>query len=323
MRTLFVSLGNGAARVAAALVMTLGTSCATQAPTVPTYPALSGQSAAQKPRENDDAIRLGGRLFDNPWKELMLDFVPDDPKTEAIDGRGGPFNNGSLPDEQGKPMPNAGHGYRLKNLLGWDLHGASGISGKAYENGACVLLPDLFNNTDSRETWIARLTKGEDAIPAYGSVLSPAQVEAIVDFLLAVRNGALPQADELFSLDENVPGFYRLLKGGDASRGHALIEKTCKRCHGAAGTSFSFDGGKHTLGTYLRTQASAAWLKILVGQPGSSMGPQLDKNAPRAQLAQELRDILAAGCDRTRYPRGSASEPEVKDGDARCGAYLK
>jgi mono/diheme cytochrome c family protein len=291
---------------------------------IPTYPALPlSSAAAAKPYDNDDPLRLGGRLFDNPWRELRLDFVPDDPKTEAIDGKGGPIGNGSLPDDQGKPLRNEGHDYRLKNLLGLDLHGAAGISGKAYQNASCVLLPDLLKNTDSRELWIARLTHGEDAIPAYGSVLSTVQVAALADFLLAIRDGKLPQPDDVFTLDEHVPGFYRLNDGGDVARGQVLFDNKCKACHGADGTNIPLDGGKYSLGTFLRTRASTAWLKILVGNAGSSMGPQLDKNAPRAVLAQELRDIFAAVCDRGRYPRGKASEAEVANGDARCGAYLK
>jgi hypothetical protein len=312
-------------KLAGALAAALLMSCAARpTPVIATYPALPASgSVAQKPLENDDALRLGGRLFDDPWRELRLDFVADDPKTEALDGKGGPIGNGTLPDDQGKPLPNAGHDYRLKNLLGWDLHGASGISGKAYQNTECVLLPDLMKNSDSREVWIARLTRGEDAIPAYGSVLSGTQIAALADFLLGVRDGTLPQSDDLFTLDEHVTGFYRLKEGGDAARGQVLFENKCKRCHGADGTNIPLAGGKYSLGTFLRTQASAAWLKILVGQAGSSMGPQLDKNAPRAVLSQELRDLLAAGCDRARLPRGKASEPDVPNGDARCGAYLK
>jgi cytochrome c5 len=311
--------------LAGSLALASIASCAARpAPVIATYPALPISSAApHKPHENDDSLRLGGRLFDNPWQELGIAFSPDDPKTEAIDGRGGPIGNGSLPDQDGKPLRNDGHDYRLKNLLGWDLHGASGISGQAYLKASCVLLPDLLKNADSREVWIARLTRGEDAIPAYGSLLSGAQVAALVDFLLGVRDGVLPQPDELFTLDEHVTGFYRLNEGGDAARGQQLIENKCKGCHGADGGNIPLDGGKYSLGTFLRAQASAAWLKILVGQAGSSMGPQLDRNAPRAVLAQELRDILAASCDRARYPRGKASEADVPDGDARCGAYLK
>jgi hypothetical protein len=316
---------SGGCSRAALLALAASVSCATHPPpAVPVYPALPVTSGtAQKAHDNDDPARLGGRLFDDLFRELHIEFVADDPKTKDIDGRGGPIGNGSLPDADGKPLRNEGHDYRLKNLLGWDLHGAVGISGKAYRNESCVLLPDLLKNTDSREQWIARLTRGEDAIPAYGSVLSGAQVSALVDFLLAVRDGVLPQADDLFTLDEHVPGFYRLKDGGDAARGHVLIANKCKGCHGADGTNIPLVSGKYSLGTFLRTEASAAWLKILVGQAGSSMGPQLDKNAPRAVLAQELRDILAAGCDRTRYPRGKASESDVANGDARCGAALK
>jgi hypothetical protein len=292
-----------------------------KAPAPPSYPALPKQEAVAQAR-NDDARRLGGRLFDNFWKELGLSFVPDDPTTPEPDGKGGPFGNGTLPDAAGKPLLNPGHDYRLKNLLGWDLHGASGIAGKRFEGSHCVLLPDLLKNRDPRAEWVARLTRGEDAIPAYGSVLTSTQIEAVVDFLLGVRDGTLPQPDELFTLDPAVPGFYRLVAGGDAGRGHALFERTCKGCHGADGTTLVLEQGQHSLGTFLRSNASEAWLKVLSGDPGSSMGPQLSIRATREELTGQLRDLFAAGCDRARYPKGKASE-DVPDGDARCGAYLK
>jgi mono/diheme cytochrome c family protein len=296
--------------------------CAAPTPPIPNYPALPARPAAQQP-QNDDARRLGGRLFDDFTKELALDFVADDPRTPAADGKGGPLGDGTLPDAQGKPLLNTGHGYRLKNLLGWDLHGAAGIASRKAADSACVLLPDLLKNTEAREIWVARLTRGEDAIPAYGSILSSTQIGAIADFVIGVRDGALPHPDELFTFDAQAPGFYRLAPGGDAQRGHALIAQTCSQCHGADGTAFMLDAGAHSLGTFLRSRADEAWLKVLNGVPGTRMTPQLPVTGSRAELTQALRDLLAAGCDRGRYPRGQASQEDVADGDARCGARLK
>lgn len=298
----------------------LAASCTPPPAPAPRYPVLPTKQSSSAAR-NDDSARLGGRLYDNFWRELKLDFVPDDPKTPELDGKGGPLGNGTLPDADGKPMPNTGHNYRLASLLGGDLHGAAGISGQEFKAQSGVLLPDLLKNTDSREAWRARLSAGEDAIPAYGSVLSAAQVEALLDFVLGVRDGTLPQPDALFTLDAKVPGFYRLAPGGDAARGHALFERTCQRCHGADGTKLALGAGKQALGTVLRSDASQAWLKILVGVAGSEMGPQLPVTASRAELTQALLDLFAAGCDRARYPKGQGEE--VADGDARCGAYLK
>lgn len=294
--------------------------CASKQPPLPSYPALPKQAASVAPK-NDDARRLGGRLFDKFWSELKLEFVPDNPHTPEPDGKGGPFGNGTLPDAAGKPMLNPGHNYRLKNLLGWDLHGAAGIAGRRFEGDHYVLLPDVLKNNDPRAEWVARLTKGEDAIPAYGSVLTSTQIEALVDFLLGVRDGSLPQPDDLFTLDVQVPGFYRLGVQGDAARGHGLYESSCKGCHGADGTAIAIDE-VHSLGTFMRMNASEAWLKILNGNPGSGMGPQLPIAASREELTGQLRDLFAASCDRTRYPRGKAAE-DVADGDARCGAHLK
>jgi mono/diheme cytochrome c family protein len=186
-----------------------------------------------------------------------------------------------------------------------------------------VLLPDLLKNTEDRETWITRLEKGEDAIPAYGSVLTRPQLEALVDFLLAVRDGALPQPDDIFQLSRDTPGNYRLQPGGDAARGQAYYAQTCAHCHGADGTAFLLDGGEHSLGSLMRVEGYATWLKILSGQPGSDMHAQVPEGATREQLTQIVRDLDAALCDRTRFPRGNASHADVPDGDPRCGEYLK
>jgi len=309
-----------AAGLALGTVVAAGLGCAVKQPALPNYPALPKHEAA-KVNQNDDARRLGGRLFDKFWTELNVEFVPDDANTPEPDGTGGPFGNGTLPDAAGKPMLNPGHNYRLENLLGWDLHGQAGIAGKRFEGNHCVLLPDLLKNSDPRADWVARITHGEDAIPAYGSVLTSTQIEAVVDFLLGVRDGTLPQPDDLFTLDTQVAGLYRLSAKGDAQRGHALFERTCKGCHGSDGTAITLDD-KHSLGTFLRMNASEAWLKVLNGDPGSTMGPQLSVAASRDELTTQLQDLLAAGCDRTRYPKGKASE-DVADDDARCGAHLK
>jgi mono/diheme cytochrome c family protein len=262
-------------------------------------------------------------LFDNWIKETKAAFTPDNPDTPALDGAGGPFGNGTLADAQGKPLANSGHNYRFKGLFGWDLRGADGINGPTFRDKPAVLLPNVLTNTDSRDVWISRLTRGEDAIPAYGSVLSAAQIEALVDFMLGVRDGKLPRPDDLFSLTTRATGGYALVPGGDATRGHALFAATCAECHGADGGAWLFDEGQHSLGTLARSEGYEVWLKVLNGQPGSTMGPQLDPNLTRDQQVGALRDLQAALCDRARYPRGKASQEDVADDDPRCGAALR
>lgn len=283
------------------------------------YPELPPARLAAQAALDSESLR-GGRLYANFVREAGLAFTPDDPKTPEPDGKGGPFGNGTLPDAQGKPMLNPGHDYLLKNLLGVDLHGAAGVSG-AHESHA-VLLPDLLKNTDSRSEWLARLTHGEDAIPAYGSVLSAAELEALVDFMLGIRDGRLPQPDALFTFAPEAPGAYTLNPGADMAHGEALIAERCAGCHGEDGTKLALPGDA-SLGTFLRTRASEAWLAILAGTPGTKMGPQLSPALSREQLTQELKDILAAGCDRSRYPGRTDAGEDVADGDPRCGAYLK
>ncbi len=269
------------------------------------------------------AVELGGRLFDNWYAELGLEFVPDDPATPALDGKGGPFGNGTLPNCEGAPMPNDGHGYRLKNLFGWDLRGGDGIYGERFLNKTHVLLPDLLKNTETRETWIARLTKGEDAIPAYGKVLSAEQIDALVTFLLSIRDGALPQPADIFVLTSKEQGNYSLVAGANVARGHEVFAQTCARCHGADGAKWPVEDGKYSVGSIARQKAYETWLKVLNGQPGSKMHAQIDHSLTREQKAFAVRDLLAALCDSARYPKGPGSEPEVGESDPRCGSYLR
>jgi cytochrome c5 len=280
-----------------------------------------GGTAARAPTA--DGRGVGGRLFDDWARELQKDFVPDDPSTPELDGKGGPFGNGTLPDADGKPLPNPGHDYRLKNLFGWDLRGADGIYGPTYRDKPAVLMPNVLTNTDERVTWIARLNNGEDAIPAYGRVLTLQQIQAIVDFMLAIRDGASPRPEELFELTSKQQGGFRLVPGGDSARGHAAFAETCAHCHGPDGTKLPLDEGQHSLGTLARTEAYETWLKVLNGQPGTKMGPQLPASATRDEQVQALRDLQAALCDRTKYPRGAARHEDLKDGDPRCGAALR
>lgn len=306
-------------RVVSVLGATMLAACSSApktAESVPTQAASEGAEAAE-------AHGLGGRLFDHWAKELQLDFVPDNPETPEADGRGGPFGNGTLPDRSGKPMLNSGHGYRLKNLFGWDMRGADGIYGPAYQNKSHVLLPDLLKNSDPREVWIERLQTGEDAIPAYGSVLTRPQLEALVDFMLGVRDGALPGPEEVFALSTGTPGNYTLVEAGDPVRGQAYYAETCAGCHGEQGTKFLLDGGKQSLGMVMRTEAYETWLKVLSGQPGSSMHAQVPAHASHEDLTRIVQDLNAATCNRIAFPKGAATGEDVPDGDPRCGEKLK
>jgi len=53
------------------------------------------------------------------------------------------------------------------------------------------------------------------------------------------------------------------------------------------------------------------------------MGPQLDFDMSAAEQTTALLNLLAALCDRTRYPRGNAADPDVPNDDPRCGEYLR
>lgn len=279
------------------------------------------RAAVAAPAPSDPAAGLGGRLFDRWFAAVDVDFVPDDPSTKALDGKGGPLGNGTLPGADGKPIPNPGHDYRLKNLLGWDLRGSHGLYGPKHQDKQGVLVPSLLADTDTREHWVTRLTEGGDAFPAYGKVLSAAQIEALVDFLLAVRDGQLPQPDDLYTLNSESPGHYSLKPGADAARGQQLFAERCAGCHGKGGTEMLFDDGEYSLGTLSRMKGYEVAMKILSGQPGTKMAAQVSGGA--VAQARDIRDLLAALCDRTQYPKGGASKDDVPDGDPRCGAALK
>ena len=94
----------------------------------------------------------------------------------------------------------------------------------------------------------------------------------------------------------------------------ALYANLCADCHGADATEIIFDGGEQSLGQHARYFGYAVAMITLAGEPGSEMGPQdWGELEPEAQT-QNLLDLLAALCDRERYPRGAGTDPEVPDG---------
>jgi mono/diheme cytochrome c family protein len=287
----------------------------------PTSAATQGAESA--PVVTDDG--LGGRLYDNWYAALGIDFVPDDKKTPGVaDGQGGPHGNGTLDDGNGQPLLNdAGHDYRLKNLFGWDLRGQEGIYGPDYQAKKTALPINLLSVAWSREQLLQRLAKGGEGVPALGTVLDAAQLGALVDFVFATRDGKLPQPAQLFALSAGTPGNYTLLAGGDAARGAQAFKNQCAGCHGTDGTKKLFDDGEYSLGSHARQKAYEDWFKMSHGQPGTGMKRQLPEGLDGAAGSAFLLDVLAALCDRTAFPRGAASAADVADGDPRCGAYLR
>lgn len=274
----------------------------------------------EEPKVPDDA--LGGRLFDRFYDGES--FEPDRSATPGVaDGRGGPLGDGTLPLADGTPLLNDdGHGYRLKSFFGWDLRGAAGIYGPAYQNKRGVVPWNLLDESLAPAELEALLRDGRGPLPAYGRVLPPDEMEALVAFVLGVREGRLPHPDQVWSLSEGTPGNYRLARGGDAENGKRLFAKRCVRCHGEQGTKLLLDDGAYSLGSHARQKAYEDWLKILNGQPHTSM-TRFVQGADGAALAREILDLLAALCDRTAFPLGDATQADVQDGDPRCGEYLR
>jgi mono/diheme cytochrome c family protein len=279
------------------------------APTAAAAPAAPG---------HDDG--LGGRLYDAWYADKT--FTPDNAKTPAADGKGGPFGNGTLPGADGKPVIDPhGHQTRLKNLFGWDLRGAQGVYGPKYQAKKYVLERNLLE-AGSRDELARWLGQGDTGIPAYGKVLEDGELRALVDFVWAMREGKLPRPEQVFALREKSAGNYALVDGGDAERGRKMVAERCAQCHGKDGTEMLFDDGDFSLGSHARQKAYEDWMKILNGQPGTAMTRQvLGKDGPA--MAREIVDILAALCDRKAFPRGKAKAADVPDGDPRCGKYLR
>lgn len=265
---------------------------------------------------------LGGRLFDNWYKELQIGFVPDNETTPKPDGEGGPNGDGTLNDADDKPILNNGHQYRFKNLFGWDLLGNAGIYGGDHQKKPFVLASGPASRRESREVWIQRLSQGQGGIPSYGDVLTGFQIAAIVDFMLAMRDGEIPARGEIWRLSGEAPNGFVLIGGGNAERGLEIYQERCANCHGADGTAILFNDGQQNLGLHARYYGYAVAMKILSGDPGTNMYAQLD-DLNRENKVQHLKDLLAALCDRQLFPRGLATDPEVPDGDPRCGAYLQ
>ena len=271
-------------------------------------------SASASVTEIDTA--LGGQIYDKWFKVegYTGGFSPDAKTTEAIDGVAGPNDDGTLNNRDGQPVANTGHDYRLKNLFGWDLRGTEGVYGPDYQNKSYVRATNLLTDTRTPAELVAWFTRGGDTLPAFGEVLSPTQIEALVGFVVAVRDGTLPRPEQVFTLSSEAPKNYTLVEGADATAGAASFGQRCSGCHGDAGENILIDGD-YTVGAFGRMKAYEGWLKVLNGHPGSPMARQSDD-------AQEILNIFAALCDRTAFPPHDA-EHEVADGDLRCGAYLK
>ena len=276
-------------------------------PTIPDPPQLA-------------RVAQGGRLFDKWWADVP-DFVP---AQKGRRGRGGPFDDGTLPDSTGERVLNdAGHDYRLVRFFGWDLQGARGVDGPGRRNIPTVRTESLLDPKHHPEGLRALIFDGAPGFPAFGSVIDDEGIDSIVAFIMAVRQGPLPDPRKVYA---NVPvasAPYILRPGGDPERGHRTIANRCAQCHGEDGTALLLDDGALSLGTFGRTEAFEGWLKVAVGHPGSVMKSQLPGELDGPGHTTYVLDVFAALCDRSRYPRGPATDPDVPDDDPRCDRYLR
>lgn len=299
--------------------------CACSGEITPAETVMSekAERVASQSREGD-ALR-GGRIYDRFYGEnTALAFTPDDASTAALDGRGGPDGNGTLRDGLGRRLDNeAGHAYRMKNFFGWDLRGRDGIYGPEYQDVSYVAQINLIDDPLSRESLAALFTDGAEGIPAWGALLSEADLADLVAFVMAVREHDLPQPSDVWELDASAPKGYVLKPGARVAAGHTAIESRCTGCHGNDGTTLLFDDGELSLGMMGRSSAYEVWFKIALGNVGTPMRSQLPQNGSGIEKGQFVLDVLAALCDRSAYPVGAATGEDVPVSDPRCGDYVR
>ncbi|MEM6989931.1 MAG: c-type cytochrome, partial [Myxococcota bacterium] len=192
--------------------------------------------------------------------------------------------------------------------------------GPAYHDKPYVHPTNLLTDTRSAEELAAWFSEGDVAVPAYGAVLNPEQLQSIAEFVVGVRSGDLPGPAQVIALSKDAPKNYSLLEGADVERGNALYAEHCATCHGDDGRKLPVDGDQ-SLGLFMRRKAYEGWFKLVSGHPGSPMKRELPFRSG-AEGGQMILDVTAAMCDRTAYP-SLDGVPDVPDGDGRCGGYLK
>lgn len=283
-------------------------------------PRQSAPEAAALP------LDFGGRVVDKFYAvEGHKPFVPDRKTTAGTaDGLGGKHNDGAACDCDGKTILNDdGHDYRIKNYFGWDLKGVEGIYGPDFKNKKSVRPENLMTSKMSADELYKWFATGQAAgLPVYGHLVKPSHLRAAVDFIVAVRDGKLPRADDVWTLAKGSAGGYKLNGGADVAAGKANIAGKCAMCHGTDGTRIGLHGGDLSLGSFVRGKSYEAWFKVLAGHAGSQMKGQVPAGLPRKEAAKFILDTLAALCDRAAFPK-LADGRDVEDGDPRCGAYLK
>ena len=275
--------------------------------------ALLGLAVAgQKPAPD---LYRGGRLYDKWYGELGV-TVPT-----------------SMTDNSGNTVDSKAHSYRCKNCHGWDLRGSAGIYGPLYQNkdylegrtGVSGL--NFLVSVSTQTQFFNAIKNGVPGMPAYGSVMSDKDITDLAAYLVAMANNQLASPANIWNLINSgvtTPGtrYYTLAAGADAAAGKTEYAAKCAGCHGADGTSLLFDSGAYSLGTHTRMKAYEDWHKVLAGHPGSVMGSQVI-GLTATQQESSILNIMAALCNRTDFPQGTATLADVLAGDPRCGTYLQ
>jgi len=171
--------------------------------------------------------------------------------------------------------------WRCKECHGWDYKGVAG----AYATGSHLTgvpgLLDAGNRSQDELTATIRDGLTGEAMSAFGTHLSPADLWDLVKF---VKEGTV-------DLTPYIDSATKAPISADPVRGKTLYDGTCLECHGADGSRLNF--GTALEPEYLGHVASGnPWEfqhKVRFGQPGENMPSAVDDG----WTMQDVMDVLS------------------------------
>lgn len=236
----------------------------------------------------------GGQLYDK-WITVKTVTLP----TTMTDKTGATITNTAV------------HDFRCKNCHGWDYKGTAGLYGPTYQNKAYAAAVNFVGTTKTEAQLADTIKNGGTGMPAFGAQLTDTDIADLTKFL---KEGVYDTSSYI-TLDATKAKKYVLAAGASASAGDTLFASKCAGCHGATGETLQLDSGTLNVGSHTRQNAYEDNHKIKFGHPGSIMGSI-------TTTTTEIRDILAALCNRTKYPSGLSGDDATKESSG-CGSYYQ
>jgi len=217
--------------------------------------------------------------------------------------------------------------FRCKSCHGWDLLGQQGvlIGKKAsatypvasainlYEWARVNNIKTVFNAVKNVGGRAIDISNMDDTMPDYTSI-GDAQIWDLVkflketshntnDFYALTTTGTYPNGSKSFS---------DIGRNGNAANGDALFASKCAGCHGADGSAINIYCQDEWLGDMFRNDPHEMQYKMVWGMPEDRGHNTLGCNSmwmmPAQTLTdQDIRDIMVAGLDVTKYPDYTAN----------------